>query len=277
MPGKRSPAVTILAITLVQASALFVRSFTSRALANGGMVPDSAASVSALLGSAWALLLLSGWLANRNLWQVLCSKPPQLFRYLGIAFIVGVLFRALDWLLLIYRSPGITPDPGGVTFIASCTGSDALYLDGLVLAGVTPLVEEIVFRGLICRIACRISVPVGIVTSATLFAIFHPQEARHCHRAVFPENRLTSRAGTGARHLQRPRHRRATLPSFSCCRRTDRTVSAAAADAAAVFRQPVARDLWRQGRQGPGAVRRQSLKTEKTRSITCDVAKTRPS
>jgi membrane protease YdiL (CAAX protease family) len=141
------------------------------------MVPDSAASVSALLGSAWALLLLSGWLANRNLWQVLCSKPPQLFRYLGIAFIVGVLFRALDWLLLIYRSPGITPDPGGVTFIASCTGSDALYLDGLVLAGVTPLVEEIVFRGLICRIACRISVPVGIVTSATLFAIFHPQEA----------------------------------------------------------------------------------------------------
>jgi membrane protease YdiL (CAAX protease family) len=177
MPGERSPAVTILTITLVQVSALFVRSFTSRALMNGGMVPDSAVPLGALLGSAWALLLLSGWLANRNLWQVPTAKPSELFRYLGVAFIVGVLFRALDWLLLMYRNPSITPDPGRVTVIASCAGGDALYLDALVLAGVTPLIEEIVFRGLICRIACRISVPVGIATSATLFAVFHPVEA----------------------------------------------------------------------------------------------------
>lgn len=172
------PATEIGTILLVQVSALLMREFAERLLQARGLGAHDAANAASLASFAWLALLLTGLLSRMpSIARALPALPPNPMRVCLAAGLIGVLFRFIDWLLLVVREGSPLPRPAAATLVAGCVLDSGFHGSLLTVALLTPLFEEVVYRGMICRrlAACRPGL--GIVVSATLFAVLHSGDA----------------------------------------------------------------------------------------------------
>jgi membrane protease YdiL (CAAX protease family) len=125
------------------------------------------------------LFLLARLLHHQPLWKSVGWRMPtgrQVLGYLagggGLAIIVSILLS-------------LVPDTHGFPLERLFTSSAASYAIGAFAIGIAPLVEELVFRGLLFAIFERsVGMPFAVFSTAVLFAGLHVPEYWHAWNHV---------------------------------------------------------------------------------------------
>jgi uncharacterized protein len=183
-PFSRLPALAILALTLVVATALmgvaqlFPESRRLTESPMGAMLVVYLGIVLVLLGMARFASL--DW--NRLLGPTL---PHTEWQLASVAFPLAAMSYGgfwLFWVPLSYVIPGVVQSYAleGMPDLLSRNDPARLFLDIVGITVVAPVVEEILFRGfLLHRFAARWGTTAGIIVSSAFFAILHVELIGH--------------------------------------------------------------------------------------------------
>jgi len=172
--------ISISLIMLFQVSALIIRELARLEMTGAGQEPAIVQHVSALFGFAalgifmWPLLR-GHWMNVPNLFHQPRSWPQLIMCSVAI----GLLFRLANWTKMIASIAfGLQGQADSIratepVFWWACPPAPSLLLGIVVMAGLTPLVEEFVHRGLIlCSLFKRRRVA-AILVSAISFSVLH--------------------------------------------------------------------------------------------------------
>jgi len=171
----------IFAIVIMLVCAYVARAALEIELAKRGFETSYAADLSLLvvpliLGILMFPILRSNWQA---LMQLLSPRGINL-RMIIIAFAIGFLARVFSWSKLVFSgSTGLVSngDPAaivGPVFSWNCPPLQVFLLGLVVWIVITPVVEEVVNRGLIQSSLMHRGRWTAIMVSALIFAAFHP-------------------------------------------------------------------------------------------------------
>ena len=172
--------VSVLAIMVFQACALFARSALDVSLAERGVSPEVANDLSYLVVPPILAVLLYPYL--RRHWKSLLGLfrlESLTCRLFLLAFLLGVLLRLTYWsLLTVSMWAGVIgeADPNvvaGPILGFGCPPLPVLSLSLLTMSVLVPLVEETINRGLLLHSLISRGVVVSVVLSAFLFALAH--------------------------------------------------------------------------------------------------------
>lgn len=170
-------------LMLFQVSALLVREFVRLKLNESGVDPASAKQLSALAG--FLLLAILIWpLLRGNLPNLrrLYAAPRSWTRLILVSVSIGLLLRIATWgksVTLIAaglhaQTAGIAPR--AADFWWQCASPSYLALSFIVMALLTPAVEETISRGMIFTTLLNRGKTSAVLVSAALFAILHTPE-----------------------------------------------------------------------------------------------------
>jgi len=165
-----TPLMHASAYNYPEAAALLIRELIRLELSRQGISQDAANSLSAAVALTFLLVLLWPVLAGSPAaWSRLFARTPPFERILLYAAIAGLLLRGADWALLMYLAGA----PLLVSPRTACSAGGSLVASIVVMAVMTPLVEEIVHRGLIYRSLEARGKPIAVLLSAGWFALLH--------------------------------------------------------------------------------------------------------
>ena len=172
--------ISISLIMLFQVSALIIREFARLGMTGAVQEQATAQHVSAVLGFValgifmWPLMR-GHWMNVRNLFHQPRSWP-QLIMY---SVAIGLLFRLANWTKMIasiafgFQHQADSIMAAEPMFWWACPPATSLVLGIFVMAGLTPLVEELIHRGLIlCSLFTRHRVA-AVLVSAISFSVLH--------------------------------------------------------------------------------------------------------
>jgi len=173
----RAPVVAIL---LFEVLALIARTYLQLELIEDGTPADLAGNLSYLVvPPILAVLLFPVLRQQRHFLAQRFSVAGLTWNAIGIAILVGVLLRIAQWGELIglsalgaYKSdaPELLVGP---LFSFSCPPPAVLLLNLLVVSLLTPLIEEVINRGLLLYSFLDKGRLIAIVASSMLFAVMH--------------------------------------------------------------------------------------------------------
>lgn len=173
--------ISIALLMLFQVSALLMRSFVEMQLGASGMDPQSARYTAALCGFAMLAILLWPLLRNQPPhWRALFRQPGSWARLMLASIGIGILVRLAGWGFAIAwgaLDPAAGRNPAaafGPMIWWHCPGPAVLLQGILVMAVITPLLEEYLNRGLILCTLLRGNRLFAVALSAPLFAVLHP-------------------------------------------------------------------------------------------------------
>ncbi len=180
MATRTLSTTTIVAILLATVAALVARSWLQLRLLGENMALQTAAELSFLLVPfVLAVLLFPLWRSERAYLLVQFRIADLNLKLVITAIMIGVLLRLLWWGQLVFGiSFGLHPLSDSATVIGpvfsfQCPSPALMALSVLVLSVLTPLIEEIVYRGYILTALRKRGTLVAIIVSATVFAVFH--------------------------------------------------------------------------------------------------------
>jgi len=189
MPGIRnnvaeqtSPelAVSIPAIMLFQAAALIIRSFVQIKLIDSGRDVIVAKHLSALIG--FGVLAMLMWPIIRETWPVVRGqfrRPASWSRMILTSAALGTVLWLGQMLALLLYSTRQWIDQGpyhestSPVYMIACENPAILLLAIPVMSLLTPVVEEVINRGLILQKSLIRGRTLAILISALLFAVLH--------------------------------------------------------------------------------------------------------
>ncbi len=171
----------IFVIIIMLVCAFFARAALEIELAKRGFETSYAADLSLLvvpliLGVLMFPILRSNWQA---LLQLLSPRGINL-RMIFVAIAIGLLARTISWSKLVFAgSTGLVSnsDPAaivGPVFSWNCPPVQVFLLGLAVWIVITPVIEEVVHRGLIQSSLMPRGRWTAILVSALIFAAFHP-------------------------------------------------------------------------------------------------------
>jgi membrane protease YdiL (CAAX protease family) len=169
---------------LFQVVALFARSYFQLELIEGGKAPELAKNLSYLIVPPILLVLLFPVLRQQRDFLARRFKLSGLtWKIVGTAVLAGLLLRTADWGRLIaliglgvYRND----DPNalvGPIFTFSCPSNSTIFLHLFVMSFLTPVIEEVINRGLFLYSLIGKGRLIAIVASSVLFAVTHSPNA----------------------------------------------------------------------------------------------------
>jgi membrane protease YdiL (CAAX protease family) len=112
----------------------------------------------------------------------LFRKPDSWLRLIVCSIGIGLAFRFASWAWMVTRiafgfyGPGDPEQAAGPMFWWACPPGSYLVLSIFVMAVLTPVVEEVINRGLILCSLLKKNKTLAIVLSAALFSILHIYE-----------------------------------------------------------------------------------------------------
>lgn len=182
-PGTGVPTLSITVIILFQVSALFVREMVRRHLIEAGTAPTIAAYQSAWTGFAVLAILL--WPMLRQSQPVIASlfpRSPAWPRLLLLSIAIGLSLYLANWGFALIRtaiiSDSVQPDRAfmerGVQLI--CPDLRLIFLALVTMSVATPVIEEVINRGLILDALLKRHTLLPLTRSAALFAMLHRPE-----------------------------------------------------------------------------------------------------
>ena len=175
---------SIFAIIIMQVCAYVARAVLEIKLGERGIEPSYAADLSLLvvpliLGILMFPILRFNW---RALMQLLSPQRINL-RMILAAIAIGLLARTISWSKLVFSaSTGLVSnsDPAaivGPVFSWNCPPVQVFLLGLAVWIVITPVIEEVVHRGLIQSSLMHRGRWTAILISALIFAAFHPLDS----------------------------------------------------------------------------------------------------
>lgn len=172
--------ISVSLIMLFQVSALIIREFARMEMTGAEQDAATAQHVSALLGFAalgifmWPLMR-GHWMNVRNLFH-----QPRSWSHLIICSVaIGLLFRLANWTKMIasiafgFQGQADSIMATEPVFWWACPPASSLVLGIVVMAGLTPLVEELIHRGLILCSLFRSHRVAAVLVSAISFSALH--------------------------------------------------------------------------------------------------------
>ena len=171
-------SVTTTILFLV--ASLIARSLIDLKMIDAGFTVGTAKHLSALAGFGVLCILLLPALARD--WPTffrLFRRPSSVAKLLILAAALGFILWLAQMLTLIAIAPLQWPDPQSSsvplwpTFSIVCSNPKSLLLTIPVMAVATPIIEEVVHRGIILRTLLRAGNTTAVISSAILFAILH--------------------------------------------------------------------------------------------------------
>lgn len=175
------PLITVREIVLVlvaTAAALLVREWIRRHFVADAVDPALAKHLSFLLCvPVWLALSAPVLATHRRYVAAILRFESGTARLILLGIAVGVACRVLWWaqatLFGALDLSGTAGDPGTFSWSFGCPPL-TVFATGLVtMALVTPLIEELIHRGLIQTYFDRFGAPAGILVSAFIFTVFH--------------------------------------------------------------------------------------------------------
>jgi len=172
--------VSVAVVMLFVVSALTVRSFVETKMVESGIDSVHAKQLSQLL--SFALLAILMWPILVRIWPAIAiqfATPHSWFRLVIASIALGLVLRIAFWGELVARvsfgwAEIVDPDQAvAPTIWFSCPAPETIVLSIFVMALVTPIVEEVVHRGVILHSLIPIGKWTAIVVSALLFAVMH--------------------------------------------------------------------------------------------------------
>jgi membrane protease YdiL (CAAX protease family) len=174
----------IFAIIIMLVCAYVARAALEIELAKRGFESSYAADLSLLvvplvLGVLMFPILRSNWQA---LMQLLSPQGINL-RMILVAIAIGLLARTISWSKLVFSaSTGLvsSSDPAAIVgplFSWNCPPMQVFLLGLVVWIVITPVIEEVVHRGLIQSSLMHRGRWTAILVSALIFAAFHPPDS----------------------------------------------------------------------------------------------------
>lgn len=117
------------------------------------------------------------WLVARGAlsWRILGPVRPR-WRHVGVGAAVGMAGFVIATVVpeLVRRAVGLPPPPRQQVLDFVASGESGVWLVVATVIVVAPVVEEVVFRGLLFQVLRRrLGVSVGIVLSSLTFAVVH--------------------------------------------------------------------------------------------------------
>ena len=184
MVVKQISRTTLVAVVIATVAALIARSWLQLQLIHDGMNSALAADVSYLVvPPILVMLLFPLWRSERAFLCAQFRRKDATFTLVLNAIAIGVLIRLCWWAQLIAGvSLGIyqSDDPTalvGPTFSFQCASPAIVALGFLVVAVLTPVIEETVHRAYILTALRRRGSLVAILVSALIFAVCHRQSS----------------------------------------------------------------------------------------------------
>ncbi len=169
MIAARAIRVSILAILLFQAAALIAREFVRLRLGESGIVGGVAKDLSYLVVPVVLCTLM--WPIRRQQ----STHLRHVFRCEALTWgvvacgvLAGALLQVAWWTrAVMLREVGVTP------IRLDCTDASQLLLGVVVMVVITPLIEEVVNRGLLTSALLHYGTWPAVLVSAALFAVMH--------------------------------------------------------------------------------------------------------
>ena len=174
------PRTTIVAVLFALTAALVARSDLQVKLLRNGLQPILAADISYLVVPVvLAGLLFPLWRTERPFLAAQFSLSALTWRLAIRALAIGLLLRVIWWCQLvagtsfgIYQSTESSPIVGPV-FSFQCATPAVVLLGVLVMAMLTPAIEETVNRGYVLNALRHRGFLAAIIISAIFFTVFH--------------------------------------------------------------------------------------------------------
>lgn len=178
--GQPDAGVSMPLVMLLLISAMFLRSFCNVSLVDAGYHPVAAKNLSALAGFL-ALGILLTPLAGKVVpgirrqfrspysWSQLIAASTAL----GVTMWLGQFLALAAIVPLSWTGSGSFGAPASLALHLGCTNPKLLLLAAPIVAIATPIIEEIIHRGMIFRSLLRHGKITATVTSAILFAVMH--------------------------------------------------------------------------------------------------------
>ena len=171
---------TLIAVLVAMTAALVARSVLQVQLLNDGVQRYLAADISYLLVPVvMACLLFPLWRTERPFLAAQFQLSDLSGRIVVRALTIGLLIRIIWWCQLvagtsfgIYQSTESAAVVGPV-FSFQCAAPAVVALGVLVMAVLTPAIEETVYRGYVLSALQRRGFLVSVIVSALVFAVFH--------------------------------------------------------------------------------------------------------
>lgn len=172
--------VSIPLVMLFQASALIIRSFVDVNMVEAGIDAPAARHLSALIG--FAVLFIFMWPLMNKAWPAirqLFRRPETWSRMVLASVMLGFVLWLSQMLVLVAIAPlqwigdGPYKWPTAPIFEVACSNPANLLLALPVMSMLTPLVEEIINRGLFLGTLLPRGRLIAIMGSALLFTVFH--------------------------------------------------------------------------------------------------------
>ena len=171
--------VSVSAIVLFQVAALFARSMLDLSLQRSGMDPSVANDLSYLVVPPILLVLMFPYLRRcRHSLRELFAPHRLTLRVVACSVALGLTLRLIWWASTTFLlSLGIFRESNhpivGLIIGFECPPTLILALSFLVMAGLIPLIEEVVYRGYIMHAILQRGTHVAIIMSALIFGFLH--------------------------------------------------------------------------------------------------------
>lgn len=173
-------AVSIPQIMLFQVAALIGRSLIQVKMIDAGSDPVVAGHVSALAGFAMLALLmwpimLNAWPSVREQFKCPPSWPRMLLASATLGFVLwlGQMLALLALIPFAWSERGPLTYPTSPSYTFACSNPMILLLAIPVMSLMTPVIEEVINRGIILPQLLPRGRTAAILISAVLFAIVH--------------------------------------------------------------------------------------------------------
>jgi len=172
--------VSITVVMLFQVSALIIRSFVQVQMVEAGFDTVSAKHLSALVG--FVVLSVLMWPIMIKVWSVIREqfrRPASWTRMflasvtLGVVLWLGQMLALLGYSTVQWEDEQHFSQLTSPIYIFACDNPMILVLAFPVMSLLTPVVEEVINRGLILQTLLRRGRTVAIMASAFLFAVLH--------------------------------------------------------------------------------------------------------
>jgi len=179
-PETTSIRASIPLLMLFQVSALFIREFVRLKISQAGFDAASAKHLSALAG--FLALAVFMWPLLRGQWhhvRTFFRSPDSWGRLVTCSLGIGLALRLASWSFLIagvllgWRGSVDAASAAGPVFWWACPPGIYILLSILVMVVLTPLVEELINRGLILSSLAHSNRRLAIVVSTLTFTALH--------------------------------------------------------------------------------------------------------
>lgn len=180
MAARTISRTTVVAMLVATIAALVARAWLQLRLLSEGVAAQTSADLSYLVVPVIMMLLLGPlWRTEGPHLRSLLKLSALNLRLVVSALLAGVLLRLLWWGQLIFGiSFGLyeSSDPmaiAGPVFSFQCPSPELVGLSLLVMSVLTPLVEEITYRGYLLTALRNRGMPQAVLISALMFAVIH--------------------------------------------------------------------------------------------------------